>query len=244
MPRASVASSTDPQPHTLSLPMPLEPALDHLHARITTNRWLQRLTAFTRVMLAIGFIPPGMTKVLGHRFTIISPETSIGSFFEAFFQASEYYVFVGAAQVLAGLLLLIPRTAALGTVLYFPIILNIFVITMAMHFRGTWVITGMMLLATTYLLLWDFDKWKRLLFPGTTSVHQSAATLSWAQMLNACAYAAFLMSGLGFFFIARGLLPQRLMPLTLLGGGVAVGLGLAAWWLERRSTATPVSMPQ
>ena len=58
---------------------------------------------------------------------------------------------------------MIPRTATLGAVVYFPIILNIFVVTVSLHFRGTWMITGLMLLACIYLLCWDYDKLKVLL---------------------------------------------------------------------------------
>ncbi|HET6668759.1 MAG TPA: hypothetical protein VFH15_00875 [Pyrinomonadaceae bacterium] len=45
---------------------------------------------------------------------------------------------------------------------YFPLILNIFVITVSMHFTGTPVITGLMLLANIYLLCWDYDRLKRV----------------------------------------------------------------------------------
>lgn len=42
-----------------------------------------RFTLFTRVLLAAGFIPTGMVKLLGQRFTSISPGHPIGAFFEA-----------------------------------------------------------------------------------------------------------------------------------------------------------------
>ena len=71
---------------------------------------------------------------------------------------------VGLMQVAAGVLLLIPGTALLGALLYLPIIVNIFVITVAMEFRGTWVIVGAMLLANLYLLAWDYDRLRNVLF--------------------------------------------------------------------------------
>ena len=115
--------------------------------------------------LALGFIPPGLTKALGHRFTLIPPEDSaVGLFFESFFQSGEYYGFVGITQVAAGVMLLVPYTALLGALLYLPIIVNIFVITVAMGFRGTWVIVGAMLLANLYLLAWDYDRLRTVLF--------------------------------------------------------------------------------
>jgi hypothetical protein len=57
---------------------------------------------------------------------------------------------------------LIPRTATLGALVYFPIILNFFIIMVSMHFTGTPFITGLMLLANIYLLCWDYDKLKCL----------------------------------------------------------------------------------
>ena len=139
--------------------------LDSLHARLRQSPFLQRCTAFTRVLLALGFIPPGMTKVLGQPFTIIPPTDPVGYFFDAFFQAAEFYAFVGLAQVLAAVLLLFPRTATLGAVIYFPIIVNIMVVTVAIGFPGTRVITVLMTGACLYLLFWDYDRLKTLL-PG------------------------------------------------------------------------------
>jgi hypothetical protein len=56
----------------------------------------------------------------------------------------------------------IPRTATLGALMFFPLIVNIFVITVSLHFQGTPIITGLMLLANIYLLCWDYDKLKHL----------------------------------------------------------------------------------
>lgn len=117
----------------------------------------------TRVLLALGFTPSGLTKLLGNRFTILSPETPVGFFFEALYRSGFYWNFIGACQLFAALLLLIPRTATLGALVYFPLILNIFVITVSLHFTGTPVITGLMLLASIYLLCWDADKLKPLI---------------------------------------------------------------------------------
>ena len=66
------------------------------------------------------------------------------------------------AQVIIALLLLIPRTALLGALMYFPIILNICILTYAVRFEGTR-ITTFMLLANLYLLCWDYDRIKYIL---------------------------------------------------------------------------------
>ena len=133
-----------------------------LLARLKSNPWARRFTWATRILLFLGFLPSGLTKVLGNRFTVLSVDTPIGFFFEALYQSGFYWRFIGLCQLVPGILLLIPRTATLGALLYFPVILNIFVITVSLHFAGTWVITGLMLLASTYLLCWDADKLKRI----------------------------------------------------------------------------------
>jgi hypothetical protein len=67
-------------------------------------------------------------------------------------------------QVTAAALLLLPRTATLGALLYLPIIVNICVLTWAVRFVGSWVTAPLMVLANLYLLGWDYDKLKYI-FP-------------------------------------------------------------------------------
>jgi hypothetical protein len=59
-------------------------------------------------------------------------------------------------------LLLIPRTALLGAIFYFPIILNICVLAYSVRFEGTR-ITTLMLLANMFLLAWDYPRLKSIL---------------------------------------------------------------------------------
>jgi hypothetical protein len=64
--------------------------------------------------------------------------------------------------LVTALLLLIPRTALLGAICYFPIILNICVLTYAVRFEGTRIAT-LMLLANLFLLAWDYDRLRHVL---------------------------------------------------------------------------------
>lgn len=137
--------------------------LDRLHARLVGRPMLQRFTAFTRVLLAVGFLPPGLKKLSGEPFTQLPVTHPVGAFFDAFFQAEALYVVVGLAQVAAALLLLWPRTATLGAVLYAPVIATITAVTWSIGFGGTRWVTAAMLLATVYLLCWDYDRLKGLL---------------------------------------------------------------------------------
>jgi uncharacterized membrane protein len=87
----------------------------------------------------------------------------MGNFLEAFHHTGYYYPFVGFMQVTAAVLLLIPRTATLGALIYFPIILNICVLSLALRFDGSLMTAPLMLCAVLYLMCWDYHKFKNIL---------------------------------------------------------------------------------
>jgi uncharacterized membrane protein YphA (DoxX/SURF4 family) len=164
--------------HVATTGRPARDALNRLHHTIHQNPWLVRFTAATRILIALGFIPSGMKKVLGERFTYLGPETAVGFFFEAFYRNHLWYEAVGWAQLFAALLLLIPRTAHIGAFVFFPIIVNIWFITVGIHFQGTWVITSLMLLANMWLLLWEADRIAALLALAPRG-HRRESYLGW-----------------------------------------------------------------
>lgn len=123
---------------------------------------MRYFAVFCRVALALGFIPSGIVKVMGERFTALPSNHPLGHYFDALHLTGFYYTFVGVSQLTAALLLLIPRTALLGAILYLPIILNICVLTYATRFEGTRIAT-LMLLANLYLLWWDYARLKHVL---------------------------------------------------------------------------------
>ncbi|MBL7763666.1 MAG: hypothetical protein JNL23_09615 [Chitinophagaceae bacterium] len=128
------------------------------------NKWYRYFAVFCRITLAAAFIISGIVKIKGERFAAGLPVNNpIGHYFEALYYTEYYYTFLGISQVIIALLLLIPRTAFFGALLYFPVILNIVVLAHAMRFEGTRV-TTFMLLANIYLLGWDFDRIKYILF--------------------------------------------------------------------------------
>lgn len=122
-----------------------------------------RFALFTRLLLAAAFVPTGMVKLMGERFTLMGPDTPVGAFFEAMYQTGGFRRFIGAAQVAAALLLFVPRLAHLGAALFLPIAVDIFVLTVALGFRGTPFVTGAMLLAVLYhLVAWDWHRFRGL----------------------------------------------------------------------------------
>lgn len=198
--------------------------LDGLHARARANPALARLAILSRILLAIAFIPTAMVKVLGERFTYLSANTPIGFFFEAMYQSGAYWRFLGVSQVIAGVLLLIPSLSTLGAVLFFPIILNIFVITVSLHFAGTPFITGLMLLANVFLLCWDYDRLKAIVFAPATRPTVPSLTFGTVERV---AFGICAAAGLTALTVSRALLPRTLLiPALVVGvGGTIVLIG-------------------
>src|SRR5713101_2660275 len=136
--------------------------LERLYDELKRNKWLRYFAIFCRIALALGFIPSGIVKVRGERFTALPSNHPLGHYFDALYLTGYYYTFIGVGQLVTALLLLIPRTALLGAMLYFPIIVNICVLTYAVRFEGTRIAT-LMLLANLFLLVWDYGRLSHVL---------------------------------------------------------------------------------
>ena len=132
--------------------------LSAIYYRIRNYYPLNLLVWLTRYLLAFAFIPSGMKKVLGQRFTNIGTENPIGYFFEALFRTGMYWNFLGWGQLIAALFMMTQLFSTLGNLIFFFIITNIFFITISMHFTGTWLIALLMLFASICLLLWDANR--------------------------------------------------------------------------------------
>src|SRR3569833_1497304 len=118
---------------------------------------------FSSIALAASFIPAGYIKIIGERFATGLPSNNpLGHYFDALYQTGYYYTFIGIAQIITAILLLFRKTALLGALMYFPLIVNICVLTYATRFDGTRGVT-MMLLASLFLLVWYFDRLKHIL---------------------------------------------------------------------------------
>lgn len=142
----------------------LENFLDSLHSSVVNSRSAQLFTAFVRVLLGVSFIPPSIPKIMHRPFTLIPDTHPVGAYFSALYNTGYYYDFLGWTQLTAAILLIIPRTAHVGALLFFPIIVNIAVLTNSVGFKGTWLITLLMALAALYLVCWEYDRLKPILF--------------------------------------------------------------------------------
>jgi hypothetical protein len=198
-------------------------AIDRLHAWATTQPALRVFTVLVRVVLALAFVPSGLVKIMGEPFTTLPVSDPVGYFFAGFFSAHGYYRFIGVAQWVAGGLLLIPRTATLGALVYLPIIVNIFAITVAIGpaFAGTRVVTGAMMSANVYLLCWDWDRWKHV-FPSA-----AAAKVRHGDLITALGMVV--AAGVGFWgvtdtHLARLRHESLVRPLAMVAVGASLGL--------------------
>lgn len=195
--------------------------VDAVHAWAVRQPGLRAFTIVVRALLALAFVPSGLVKVLDQPFTTLPTTDPVGFFFAGFFSAHGYYRFIGIAQWVAAGLLLFPRTATVGAVLYLPIVANIFAITLAIGpaFGGTRFVTGAMLLANVYLLAWDWDRWRHFVrAPSDPSRYGGA--------LSALALAA--AAGLGLFGITGAHLARLrsgsyAAPIALVLAGAALG---------------------
>jgi len=136
---------------------------EEIYYEAKADTWFKRFAVFCRVALAASFIPAGYIKIIGERFAAGLPANNpLGHYFEALHITGYYYTFIGIVQIITAILLLIPRTALLGALMYFTFIVNICVLIYATRFDGTRGIT-MMFLASLFLLVWDYDRLKNIL---------------------------------------------------------------------------------
>lgn len=132
--------------------------------KLKQNNILQLFTIYLRYLIGSAFIIAAiaMGKLNGtsnllnsQNFPLDESTPPIILFFKVMSESGLYWQFIGWTQIVAGIFLLTQRFAKVGTLIFFGIILNIFVITISYEFKGTPIVTGLMLLATTYLILWD-----------------------------------------------------------------------------------------
>ena len=96
-------------------------------------------------------------------FTVLPDSNPVGHYFNALYQTGFYYEFIGWSQIIATVLLLLPRTAHIGSLMFLPIIVNIAVLTCSIGLKGTWLVTIFMSLLAVWLTAWEYDRLKPVL---------------------------------------------------------------------------------
>ncbi len=137
--------------------------LEQYYYEARENIWYRYFAVFCRLALAVAWLISGYVKLSGERFAAgLSHNHPLGQYFDALLNTGYYYTFIGVGQIIVAILLLIPRTATIGVISSFPIILNICVLTYSVRFEGTRAAT-FLLLANLFLLCWDYDRLKSIL---------------------------------------------------------------------------------
>ncbi len=147
--------------------------------RLKQQTFLQIFTIYLRYLIGGAFIIAaiGMGKLNGTSNLINSMSAPIQDlqpiqqFFRVMAESGLYWQFIGWTQIIAGALLMTQRFAKVGALMFFGMILNIFIITLSYEFRGTPVVTGLMLLATCYLLVWDLNSLRALVVDEVAITH-------------------------------------------------------------------------
>jgi len=115
---------------------------------------------------------------------------------------------------------LVPRWAHLGALFFMPIMLNIFVVTVSLGFKGTPVVTGLMLLAVTCLCAWDYHRFRGIFtnrpWPAERTVPHPK--LDWLERIG---FAAFAVSLLAVFGVTRSLVSPAWIRSFIIVGVVA-----------------------
>ena len=124
-----------------------------------------------RVLLAVVFVLYGVLKLLGLqlatgdlsdvRFGQASPMIVTWHFFSL---SPLYHHSIAIAQIVTGILLLLPRTAPVGALCFLVIILNIVLINFGYDIATDVKIFSVILLMLDCLLLWSYRRRYRLLF--------------------------------------------------------------------------------
>lgn len=126
--------------------------------------WSQIFIIYTRYLVGSAFVFASIVKIQGKRFTTDSgadhPIDSAWHYFEVMYESGIYWQFIGWGQLIAGMLLMTQRFSKLGAVVFLPIISNIWMVTISYGFKGTWIITSLMLLANLLLIVWHSDELK------------------------------------------------------------------------------------
>ncbi len=112
-----------------------------------------------RFLIAYGFIPSGIKKIIGTPFANPGQQGAFMEYLDALYATGFYYEMIGWAQVMAAVLLITQRFATLGALIFLPIIFNIMVLTISTIGSLTPLIAFLMFLGIVFLLFWDYYKW-------------------------------------------------------------------------------------
>jgi uncharacterized membrane protein YphA (DoxX/SURF4 family) len=136
------------------------------------KRWMNLLVVQLRLVIGFAFVPSGLKKVLNQPFTDPANTGSFHEFLHAFYATGAFYQFVGLVQLTSALLLMTQTFATVGALMAMPVIAAISVFCWSTHVIPTAIVATLMALGTLTLLAWDFNKWRGVLRPASSSAER------------------------------------------------------------------------
>ena len=172
--------------------------METLISNLKQYKILQIFTISIRYLLGTSFVWASIFKIQGRRFTPQSAENepinSLNHLLESMYQSGIYWHFIGWIQLMAGFLLMSQRFSTLGAVVFFPIMLNIFILTTSFNSVGILTITFLMSLVNIYLLLWDWNKLKFIALTNPKNYIDNDADFSKRKIWTSVGFFYFFMT--------------------------------------------------
>jgi uncharacterized membrane protein YphA (DoxX/SURF4 family) len=182
-----------------------------------------------RIFLGFIFFTAGMGKLThGHYFPLTMFPMSL-SHILAPHGLSLWGEFVAWSQVLIGFLLMSQRFATVGAIMSLPLILNIFVITVSLDFKGTPYLNAFLIGLNLFLLAADYHKLKFLFFDDVAACKPIPLRRAFWQIDLLWLAALALCLAAGAFHES-----SRFFTFSLSFAGIALILACGAWELFLR----------
>lgn len=131
--------------------------IQSLLERIRSNTLFTILYWTARILMAIGFVLSGIRKLPGVKFTTLDASNPVGAYFQAMYDTGFYWNFIGYFQILIGIMMVFNRFKVLAPLLMMPVTINLWLVSIALHMRGTPIITTLMVMANVFLMLWHYE---------------------------------------------------------------------------------------
>ncbi len=130
--------------------------------RFHSHKWSILFTIYLRYLIGATFIYAFAWKTWGMMdgtaLQSNSADNPVWASFQCIMNIKYLWFFAAYTQLISGILLVTQRYALIGTILFLPVALCIYLITWSIGFIGTKYIALLLLLASVYLLVWDYKK--------------------------------------------------------------------------------------
>jgi len=162
----------------------------------------------SRWVLGLSYLLAAPSKIAGHEFARAAKDPAIHEFFAHLLAIGPLWRLMGVAQLVAGVCLLIPRTAALGALVALGVTAGIEVTLWSQGFNTADRVAGLILGAMQLsLLVWEYPRLRLLLSAAPDNeIEPQPFSPRWRSALRATAYltwAGFLGIGIWHYVMRR-----------------------------------------